>query len=175
MASPHVKAVKANSSTSGGNLPAIGRTKELFTLLDEAQSDSAPLHGVPDGSGPVHYSARAAISNAIVRIHARSYGRGPTKARTVMGEDYAMCILENIYTPVERTLIDAGRGHEVTDIRGSFQEVAREQFTTAVEEVTGRRVRAFFSQVHQNPDVAVEVFLFHPIAEETTGGEGSDG
>jgi uncharacterized protein YbcI len=126
---------------------------------------------VPDAPGPAHYSARAAISNAIVRIHAKSYGRGPTKARTVMGEDYAMCILENIYTPAERTLIDAGKGHEVTDIRGSFQEVARDQFVSAVEEITGRRVRAFFSQVHQDPDAAVEVFLFHPIAEETAAPE----
>jgi uncharacterized protein YbcI len=122
-----------------------------------------------------HYSARAAISNAVVRIHARSYGRGPTKARTVMGEDYAMCILENIYTPAERTLIDAGKANEVTSIRGSFQEVARNEFIGAVEEITDRRVRAFFSQVHQDPDMAIEVFIFEPLQSEPEANYTLDG
>ena len=140
-------------------------------MQDESNGEAAPLRAVPDSPAPIHYSARAAISNAIVRIHARSYGRGPTKARTVMGEDYAMCILENIYTPAERTLIAAGKGAQVTEIRSSFQEVAGHEFVQAVEEVTGRRVRAFLSQVHHDPDVAIEVFLFQPVADETTEGE----
>ena len=141
------------------------------------QSHEPGLHAVPDGSGPTqtHYSARAAISNAVVRIHARSYGRGPTKARTVMGEDYAMCILENIYTPAERTLIDAGKGPQVSGMRATFQEVARDDFVSAVEEITGRQVRAFFSQVHQDPDMAVEVFLFHPLAMDGAAGRDGDG
>jgi uncharacterized protein YbcI len=143
-------------------------------LPDELNEESARLHAVPDEPTPAHYSARAAISNSIVRIHARSYGRGPTKARTVMGEDYAMCILENIYTPAERTLIEAGKASQVNEIRASFQEVARPEFVAAVEEITGRRVRAFLSQVHQDPDLAVEIFIFQPIAEETATSESDD-
>jgi uncharacterized protein YbcI len=123
-----------------------------------------------------HYSVRAAISNAVVRIHARSYGRGPTKARTVMGDDYAVCILENIYTAAERTLIDAGRADQISSIRATFQEVARDEFVGAVEEITGRRVRAFLSQVHQDPDVGIEVFLFdpvvHAVADPAIDGDG---
>ena len=142
-------------------------------MVDHSQDDRSSLHAVPDPGTP-HASTRAQISNAIVRIHAHSYGRGPTKARTVLGEDYAMCILENIYTPAERTLIDAGRGPQVTAMRGTFQEVASADFVSAVEEITGRRVRAFLSQVHQAPDLAVEVFLFHPNGRGSNG-RGADG
>ena len=51
----------------------------------------------------------AAISNAIVGIFREYYGRGASRARTVMGADYVITFLEDIYTPVERTLIEAGR------------------------------------------------------------------
>ena len=134
------------------------------------QVDDRPVNGSVPGSpnGHPHFSARAAVSNAVVRIHARSYGRGPTKARTVMGEDYAMCVLENIYTPAERTLIDAGKADQVAGIRDTFQTVARGEFIGAVEEITGRRVRAFLSQVHWDPDVAVEIFLFDPLPSEAS-------
>jgi uncharacterized protein YbcI len=45
----------------------------------------------------------AAISNAILRIHSQYYGRGASRARTVMGADYVICFLEDIYTQVEKT------------------------------------------------------------------------
>jgi hypothetical protein len=35
-------------------------------------------------------------------------------------------------------------------------------FTTLVETHTGRRVRAFMSQVHLEPDVDVEIFVLEP-------------
>src|SRR4051794_12367387 len=48
----------------------------------------------------------ASISNAVVGIHRQYFGRGASRARTVMGADYVICFLEDIYTPVERTLIE---------------------------------------------------------------------
>ena len=41
----------------------------------------------------------AAISNAIVGIHREYYGRGASRARTVMGADYIICFMEDIYRP----------------------------------------------------------------------------
>jgi hypothetical protein len=38
----------------------------------------------------------------------------------------------------------------------------RDQFTAVVELALGRRVRAYLSQVHTDPDVAVELFLLEP-------------
>jgi uncharacterized protein YbcI len=50
-----------------------------------------------------------AISNAITRLHREHYGRGPNSARTIIQRNYVVCFLDDIYTPAERTLIDAGR------------------------------------------------------------------
>jgi uncharacterized protein YbcI len=104
----------------------------------------------------------AAVSNAVARIHREHYGRGAGRARTVMGEDYVICFLEDIYTPVERTLIDAGRFAAVQETRNAFQETMRDNFVAAVEDATGRKVVGFLSQVHVDPDLAVETFILHP-------------
>jgi uncharacterized protein YbcI len=101
----------------------------------------------------------AAISNAIVGIHREHYGRGAKRARTVMGAEHVICFLEDIYTPVERTLIEAGRFDTVQETRQTFQEAMRGRFVTAVEGLVGRKVIAFLSQVHMDPDLAVETFV----------------
>jgi uncharacterized protein YbcI len=37
-----------------------------------------------------------------------------------------------------------------------------ERFSKAVEEITGRRVVGFLSQVRANPDIATEIFILEP-------------
>jgi uncharacterized protein YbcI len=101
----------------------------------------------------------AAISNAIVGIHREHYGRGASRARTVMGADYIICFMEDIYTPVEKTLIEAGRFEAVQATRSAFQDTMRERFSDAVEELSGRKVVGFLSQVHVDPDLSVETFI----------------
>jgi uncharacterized protein YbcI len=38
----------------------------------------------------------------------------------------------------------------------------RERFSAAIEEISGRKVIAFMSQVHFDPDLAAEVFVLEP-------------
>jgi uncharacterized protein YbcI len=104
----------------------------------------------------------AAISNAIVGIHREYFGRGARRTRTVMGADYIICFLEDIYTPVERTLIDAGRFPAVQATRSAFQDTMRDNFVEAVERLSERKVVGFLSQVHVDPDLAVETFILEP-------------
>jgi uncharacterized protein YbcI len=104
----------------------------------------------------------AAVSNAIAGLHRTHYGRGPTRARTVMGSDYVICFLEDVYTPVERTLIEAGRFDTVRNTRNAFQDTMREAFSAAVEQAVGRKVVGFLSQVHVNPDLSIETFILEP-------------
>jgi uncharacterized protein YbcI len=99
------------------------------------------------------------ISSSIARIHREHYGRGASRSRTVMGDDFVICFLEDIYTAAERTLIDAGRFGAVQDSRTIFQEAMRGAFVAEVERITGRTVVAFLSQVHVDPDLAVETFV----------------
>jgi len=105
----------------------------------------------------------AGISNAVAGIHRQYYGRGASRTRTVMGGDYIICFLEDIYTPVERTLIDAGKFATVQETRTAFQETMRDRFSSEVEALTGRKVVGFLSQVHVAPDLAVETFVLQPL------------
>jgi uncharacterized protein YbcI len=106
----------------------------------------------------------AEISTGLVSLHRKYYGKGPTKAKTYMVNDTIVCMLRGGFTTVERTLIDDGKSDEVHDIRRSFQRTMKEQFARVVEEATNREVIAYMSEVHTNPDMAVELFVLEPAA-----------
>lgn len=108
----------------------------------------------------------AAVSNAITRLHREHYGRGATTARTIIQRNFVVCFLEDIYTPVERTLIESGRLEAVRETRNIFQDAMGPKFRQAVEDATGRKVIAFMSQVTFDPDMAAEVFVLAPDAED---------
>jgi uncharacterized protein YbcI len=101
----------------------------------------------------------AAAADAIVRLHRDHYGRGASSARSVYQGNYLVVFLEDIYTPVERTLINAGDHAVVRETRTAFQLAMRNPFSEAVEAVTGRKVVQFMSQVSFEPDMAAEIFI----------------
>ena len=103
-----------------------------------------------------------AVGNAIARLHREHYGRGATSVRTVLQRDYVISFLNDIYTPVERTLIEAGNQETVKETRQAFQMAMRGMFTEAVEQIMGRKVVGFMSQVHFEPDMAAEIFVLEP-------------
>ena len=105
-------------------------------------------------------------------MHRSQYGRGPTRTRTVLGSDYVICFLEDVYTTVERTLINAGRFDTVRETRNAFQETMREAFCDAVEKALGRKVIGFLSQVHVNPDLSIETFILAPDSTDEAAAEG---
>jgi len=107
----------------------------------------------------------ADISAGLVQLHRRYYGRGPTKAKTYAVNDTVMCMLKGGFTTVERTLIDDNRSEDVERIRRSFQRAMEPRFTEVVEDATGRSVIAYMSQVHTNPDMAVEIFVLEAEAD----------
>lgn len=111
------------------------------------------------------------LSREVVQLHARLYGRGPTKARSYLHSDYAVCVLEEIFTTAERTLIDTGSRDHVKDTRNKFQEAVSEEFRAIVERITGRKVRVFLSQIDIDSNLAVEFFIFE---DEEESGAGND-
>jgi uncharacterized protein YbcI len=111
-------------------------------------------------SGPSEDRRTAqAISNAITKLQHDHYGRGPETVRTVVGYDHIICFLENTLMPVERTLLDAGETDAVRNTRLAFQRAMEARFVAVVEEISGRKVRAFLSQVSLDPDISAEVFV----------------
>jgi len=47
--------------------------------------------------------------------------------------NHIVIFLEDIYTPVERTLIEAGRHEDVRHTRQVFQDAMRDRFAESVE------------------------------------------
>jgi uncharacterized protein YbcI len=107
-----------------------------------------------------------AVGNAITRLHREHYGRGATTTRTVYQRNHIVSFLEDIYTPVERTLLEAGNHQDVKHTRQVFQMAMRQRFSEAVEEITGRKVIQFMSQVSFEPDMAAEIFVLEPEPTE---------
>src|SRR6059036_3214815 len=101
----------------------------------------------------------AAISNTVVRALARTTGRGPTKAKTTLGDNGVFVVLQDSLTVGEQTLTDAGDGQVVLDLRRRWQAVMQVDVSREIEELTGRKVIGFMSDNHIDPDLAVEVFV----------------
>ena len=111
----------------------------------------------------------AEVSRGLVSLHREYYGKGPTRAKTYMVNDTLVCLLEGGFTIVERTLIDQGNADAVHDIRLSFQRGMQDRFTSVVEAATGRGVVAYLSQIHNDPDLVVELFVLEPTDKPLVG------
>lgn len=99
------------------------------------------------------------LSNAMVALHRKHFGRGPGAAKSFVNDEMIVCLLSDIYTAVERTLIEAGQGEHVRRTRALHQGAVEDEYKASVERIFGRPVTAFLSAVHVDPDVAMEVFL----------------
>ena len=108
---------------------------------------------------------RATVSREMVRLQAEYYGKGPTKAKTYIVDDLVVVVLEETFTRAEKTLAERGEREAIQHIRRRFQQQMAESFTSVVEQVTGRKVRAFLSETNVEQDVSVETFL---LADERT-------
>jgi uncharacterized protein YbcI len=105
---------------------------------------------------------RAAISNMVVRLVSEYTGRGPTKARTYVDDDLVTVVLQDTLTTAELSLVRDGERQLVIDTRKAFQNTMEDDFVAGIEEILDRRVVAFLSDNHIDPDVAVETFLLEP-------------
>jgi uncharacterized protein YbcI len=116
-------------------------------------------------SHPTHPDGRlaAAISNTVVKALARTTGRGPTQAKTTLGDNGVFVVLQDSLTVGEQTLTAAGQGQAVLDLRRRWQGVMQADVSREIEELTGRKVVGFMSDNHIDPDLAVEVFVLEPL------------
>ena len=101
----------------------------------------------------------AAITSALVGIHSEYLGRGPKSASTFHQGNVLVTFMYEVLTPAEKSLAAANRGDAVSHIRQLFQETTEADFREAVERLTGRKVLAFISGNHVDPDIAVELFI----------------
>jgi uncharacterized protein YbcI len=102
----------------------------------------------------------AAISTSIVGILREHYGRGPMKAKTYALDDIIVVVMRGSgFTPLEQTIMDSGEPDRVIAMREDFQRVMAARYKHTIEDLTGRRVLAFLSQAHVEPDITMEIFF----------------
>src|SRR3954471_6969283 len=120
---------------------------------------SAANGRMPDEPGG---SVRAALANAMVGMKKQYYGRGPTAAKAWILDDYVFVAMEGGLTRNEETLLEDGKEDLVRSYRLSFQETMGPTTMAAVEEITGRKVLTYHSQIVFDPMRAFEIFLLEP-------------
>lgn len=106
---------------------------------------------------------RADISRDMVALYKQFSGRGPVRCHTYLQRDLVTVVLGGGYTASEQTLFENGKWHEVRQIRQSWQDTMQERFVAMIEERTGCTVKAFMSASHQDPDLAVELFVIDSV------------
>ena len=102
---------------------------------------------------------RQDISREMVGLYVRYSGKGPVKCRTYLQPELVTVVLGGGFTASEQTLFEDGKWHEVRRARQVWQDSMHEKFVAMIEERTGRKVAAFMSASHQDPDLSVELFV----------------
>ncbi|HWC25698.1 MAG TPA: Na-translocating system protein MpsC family protein [Solirubrobacteraceae bacterium] len=134
-------------------------------MHNRGPSHPPPDHAVPDRAR--HHARSSAlregglageVASAFVRLHHEHFGRGPAEAHAYVGDAILVCVLSDIYTQSERTMLDLGKREIVREARLAYQRAVEAQHSEIVERVTGRRVVSFAGTVTFEPDQAVELF-----------------
>jgi uncharacterized protein YbcI len=137
-------------------------------VADHQQQQAVPAEAAsrltdPDWTAGVETERRpgllADISNAMVGLKKEFYGKGPTKAKTYVNDNYVLCVLQGGLTRNEETLVAAGEEKLVREYRLRFQEAMADATTEAVERLTGRTVIGYHSQIVFKPEYGFEIFV----------------
>jgi uncharacterized protein YbcI len=118
----------------------------------------------------------AAVSNAMVKLHKEQFGRGPTHARTEFaGGDTLVCTLDDALLPAERAMVEMGEDQRVRESRTFLQAATAGLFVEVVEDIVGRKVRAFASAIDPMANVVFEVFSLRAEGGASTDGRSQTG
>ena len=62
-------------------------------------------------------------------------------------------------------MVEGGEPERVLEIRRDLQRIMKARYSEMIEQLTGRKVLAFLSQTHIEPDLTIEMFLMDgPLA-----------
>jgi uncharacterized protein YbcI len=100
------------------------------------------------------------ISNAMVRTQKEFFGKGPTKAKSYLLDDMLFVVMRDGLTRAEETMLEFGHPDQVRAFRQLYQDEMTERLTGIVEDLTGRKVLTYQSQVLFGPNVTIEMFVF---------------
>jgi uncharacterized protein YbcI len=127
-----------------------------MTTNDERLSDS----GRADAASETPSSLLSQISNEMVRAQKTFFGRGPVQAKSYLLDDFLLIVMRGGLLPVERTMLDAGKQDTVRQYRQDYENEMTERLVGKMEELTGRKILTYQSQILFDPDIVIEIFFF---------------
>ena len=109
----------------------------------------------------------AQLSSAIVQAQKEYWGKGPTRAKSYLLDDFLLIVMRGGFLPVERTMLEAGKEDIVRQYRQDFENEMSSRLIAKMEELTGRSIVTYQSQILFDPNIVIEIFFFdQPATEE---------
>lgn len=102
------------------------------------------------------------VSAAVERLYLDRYGKGPLHTETFVNGNVVTTLLRDVFTPVEKAMVDGGRNDAVLVNRMQWQSATDHMFRSSVGEAMGRSVLAAVSGFDAVHDLATEVFVLAP-------------
>jgi uncharacterized protein YbcI len=147
------------SPVEAAHLQPPGQVGDADHLPSPGEKDPSGTGVHPPSSPSSGGAARAAISNAVVRLMNDLYGKGAARTRTFIADEHVFCALEGGLTTVERTLVEADETDLVRELRVRFCEMVRPVVAAEVARLLGRQVLAMQAQVVFDPDTLFLIFV----------------
>jgi uncharacterized protein YbcI len=119
-------------------------------------------HLTPDDAGDGATNGRpdlTEICNVSVALHREHFGRGPAAAKAYATDDLVACLLTDVLTRAELTLVSAGEGSRVLETRAVHQAAVREAYRLRMESVLSRPVRAYLSALEIDAGSILDCYL----------------
>jgi uncharacterized protein YbcI len=140
--------------------PATAAARPPQPAFDGGSSPVPQARSLGAEEGPLKGGElNAAITSALVGIQTEYLGRGPRRASTFHYGHVLVTLMHDVLTPAEKSLTRTNQTGAVGHIRQLFQETMEADFREAIERLTGRKVLAFISGNHIDPDIAAELFI----------------
>lgn len=117
--------------------------------------------GAEDGGGDM----LSRISTEMVRATKKYFGKGPTSAKSYMLDDFLLIVMRENRTAAEKTMVEFGREDLVREFRQEFENEMTAKLEGMIEELTGRKILGYQSQIIIKPDIVIEIFFFDRDAE----------
>jgi uncharacterized protein YbcI len=106
------------------------------------------------------------LSNEIVQAQKKYFGKGPNSAKSYILDDLLIVVMRGGLTTAEHTMVEFNQEDLVREFRQIFENEMTERLTGMVENLTGRKVLTYQSQIMFDPDVIVEMFVFDEAAPD---------
>jgi len=121
------------------------------------------------------------LSNAMVKAQKQYFGKGPLRAKSYLVDDLLFIVMRGGMTRAEETMIEFDQADKVREFRQSFENEMTERLTTMIEDITGRKVLTYQSQILFDPEIVIEMFVFDkaidadaPVSAEATDEDAPD-